>query len=532
MLAAVLDRMRSVAAACSAALVLVGCGQPAPEPPAPGPSAAPPVQLARFYGQKLIWGPCADFATSAADRGAFADPALQCARLEVPLDYAAPDGRAAQIGVLRHRAAGDRIGSLLMNPGGPGASGMSLAASMAGRLAESPLAQRFDLVGFDPRGVGASTPTIDCLNDAEWEVERADLDVDPSPEGVAQTEAENRQYAQRCTERSGGPDVLANIGTRDVVRDLDILRHALGDEKLTYLGYSYGTRIGSAYAEAFPQNVRALVLDGALDPTQTTVQRTVDQNAGFQQAFDAFAADCATQPSCPLGTDAARATANFQALTRPLIDRPVPADGGARTLSYPDAVTGTVQALYLSDFWPILSRGLSGLASGDGTVLLRLADLYNDRDQDGRYGNGIEAFIGISCVDEERITDRAEQTELLRRSAEAAPFRDDGRGVVAALDPCAFWPAPPTSEPHVPQVQGLLPTSTLTVSVTGDPATPYQAGVDLAEALGGNLLSVEGAQHTAALQGNRCVDDIVDAYLVELRLPPEGARCSLQARGR
>ena len=212
------------------------------------------------------------------------------------------------------------------------------------------------------------------------------------------------------------------------------------------------------------------------------------------------------------------------------MDRPVPAEGGARTLSYPDAVTGTIQALYLSDFWPILSRGLSGLANGDGTVLLRLADLYNDRGQDGRYGNGIEAFIVISCVDEERIPDRAGQAELIRRANEVAPFRDYGRGVVAALDPCAFWPSPPTSEPHVPQVQGLPPT--LTVSVTGDPATPYQAGVDLAKALNGSLLSVEGNQHTAALQGNACIDDIVNAYLIDLRTPAEGARCSLAAAPR
>jgi pimeloyl-ACP methyl ester carboxylesterase len=532
MLGRVPDRMRPVAVAvavCSVALVLVACAQPTAVTATPQGSevdSGASTDLARFYDQRLSWGPCADFATSASDRTAFANEAFECTRLQVPLDYADPAGQTAQIGVLRQRATGERIGSLLVNPGGPGASGMSLAASLSSRLVESPLGQRFDLVGFDPRGVGASTPTINCLDDADWEVERADLDIDPSPEGVAQTEAENRQFAQRCAERSGGPQVLENVGTRDVVRDLDVLRAALGDPKLTYLGYSYGTRIGSAYAEQFPQNVRALVLDGALDPTQTTVDRTVDQNAGFQQAFDAYAADCATQPNCPLGTDPARATANFQALTRPLIDQPVPAEGGTRTLSYSDAVTGTTQALYLSDFWPLLSLGLSGLASGDGTALLRLADIYNDRGQDGHYGNGIEAFRAISCVDEQRITDRAEQAELIRRSVEAAPFTDDGRGVVAALDACAFWPVPPTSEPHVPQVTGLAPT--LTISVTGDPATPYQAGVDLAKALNGRLLSVKGEQHTAALQGNPCVDDIVSAYLIDLRLPPEGQTCSFK----
>jgi hypothetical protein len=194
-----------------------------------------------------------------------------------------------------------------------------------------------------------------------------------------------------------------------------------------------------------------------------------------------------------------------------------------RTLSYPDAITGVIQALYLSDFWPYLTEGLSRLARGDGTVLLILADLYYNRAPDGHYGNGIEAFNVIGCVDEERITDRAEQAELIRRSNEAAPFRDDGRGVVAALDPCAFWPVPPTSEPHVPQVQGLPPA--LVISTTGDPATPYQAGVDLAKALGGSLLTFEGEQHTVALRGVTCVDDAVTRYLVDLQVPPPDTVC-------
>jgi pimeloyl-ACP methyl ester carboxylesterase len=509
------------AVVCSAVLLLVACTQATTGSAA---AVAPPrAQLARFYDQKLTWGPCANFATTASDRTTFADPKFDCARLEVPLDYTAPNGQTAHIAVLRQRATGARIGSLLVNPGGPGASGASLAASLSGRIAQTPLAQRFDLVGFDPRGVGASTPTIDCLNDAEWEVERARVDVDPSPAGVAQAEAKNRQYADRCTQRSGGVPVLANAGTRDVVKDLDILRAALGDEKLTYLGYSYGTRIGSAYAEAFPQNVRALVLDGALDPTETTIDRTVKQNAGFQHAFDTYAADCARNPNCPLGTDPAKATAAFQALTRPLIDKPARAEGGRRTLSYPDAVTGTIQALYLSQLWPALSLGLSGLATGDGTILLRLADIYNDRGPDGHYGNGIEAFVAISCVDEQRITDRAQQAELIRRSNEAAPFRDDGRGIVPALDPCAFWPAPPTSQPHVPKVDGLP--ATLVVSTTGDPATPYQAGVDLAKALKGSLLTFQGTQHTVALQGIPCVDDAVAKYLIDGTLPPPDTVC-------
>ena len=509
------------AALCSALAVLAACTQPTSGSVGSGSPGAGVPELQRFYDQQLSWGPCADYATTDDDRAAFADARFACARLEVPLDYTSPEGDTAQIGVLRQQATGDRIGSLLVNPGGPGGSGMSLVPSLSKGLNDSPVTQRFDLVGFDPRGVGASTPTINCLNDAEWELERADLDVDPSPAGVEQTEAENRQYAERCTQRSGGPEVLANVGTRDVVRDLDILRAALGDEKLTYLGYSYGTRIGSGYAEAFPHNVRALVLDGALDPTQSTVDRVVEQNAGFQQAFEAYAGDCAQQPNCPLGTDPTQATAAFQALTRPLIDAPLPV--GPRILSYDDAVTGTVQALYAQNLWPILSRGISGLATGDGRLLLALGDIYYDRAPNGVYGNGNEAFVSISCVDEERITDRAAEGELIRRANEAAPFRDNGRGVVAALDSCAFWPSPPTSTPHVPQVEGLPPT--LVVSTTGDPATPYQAGVDLATALGGSLLTYEGTQHTVALRGVACVDDVVARYLIDTTLPEPGKTC-------
>ncbi len=527
-------RRRSTACALLTAAVLtalVACSAPTPAviaPPSAAASAPPsdgaaPPGLERFYAQTLSWGPCASFA-GPDDQTAFAEKRYDCARIEVPLDYAAPTGRTARLGVLRLKASGQKIGSLVVNPGGPGASGMSAVPSLfgSGPGANGPLPERFDVVGLDPRGVGASTPTIDCLTDAEWEVERGDLDLDPSPAGVAQIEDENRQYAQRCTERVGA-DVLANVGTRDAARDLDVLRAALGDRRLTYLGYSYGTRLGSTYAEEFPQNVRALVLDGALDPSQSTVDRSVAQAAGFQQAFDAFAAECAKQANCPLGADPSRATAAFQAITRPLVDRPLAV--GARKLTYPDAITGVTQALYVSSAWPALAQGISGLATGDGTILLLLADLYLDRRADGSYGNAIEAFDAISCVDEQRITDPAAIADGARRELAAAPYRDAGRGVVAARDKCAFWPVPPTSTPHTPDVAGLAPT--VVVSTTGDPATPYEAGVDLARALGGTLLRVEGEQHGAVLSGSSCVDAAVSAYLVDLTVPATGTTCRL-----
>ncbi|WP_103380086.1 alpha/beta hydrolase [Pseudonocardia dioxanivorans] len=494
---------------------------------AQGAAAGSDPALAKYYDQTLSWGPCAPFAESDADRKAFAAPDLDCARLQVPLDYAQPGGRTAEIAVLRHRATDQaaRIGSLLVNPGGPGGSGISFAATLAGG-AGTPRAilSRFDLVGFDPRGVGASTPAIDCLDDKQNDAERADDDTDPSSAGVARTEAENKAFVQGCVSKTG-VDVLANVGTRDVVKDMDVLRAVLGDDKLTYAGFSYGTRIGSTYAEAFPQNVRALVLDGALDPEQTTIDRTVDQNEGFQDAFDAFARWCAAQPTpCPLGEDPAQATAAFQKLVRPLIDKPVPA-GGGRVLGWNDAQTGVSQALYISAAYPILARGIAELALGSGSILLRLADLYYDRDASGHYSNMLEAFTAISCVDEQQITDRAQIDEQNRRVDEVAPFRSTGLGPVDALDPCAFWPVKPTSQPHVPHVSGLPPT--VVVSVTGDPATPYEAGVDLAKALGGRLIKVDGNQHTASLQGNACVDGAVAAYLTDLTLPPDGLECRL-----
>lgn len=507
--------------------VTVGCTQLVPGAAAPGPAASAPADLARFYDQPLSWGSCDAFATTGDDAKAYAAGSFTCAKLAVPLDYTRPAGTQAQIGVLRQRATGgNRIGSLLFNPGGPGASGMSLVASLAPQLKDSPLTKRFDLIGFDPRGVGSSTPAINCLTDGDWTAQRDDLDVDPSPAGVARTEAKNKLYAQHCTERSGGAAVLANVGTRDVARDLDILRAALGDRTLSYVGFSYGTRIGTQYAEDFPQNVRALVLDGALDPTQTTNDRDVKQNAGFQQAFQAFADDCVRGAGvagapCPLGTNGAQATAAYQALTRPLIDGPLAV--GARELSYSDAVTGTFQALYLKDLWPALRRGLSGLANGDGRILMLLADLYYGRSDTGTYDNEQEAFVSISCVDEQRTTDRAVVAQTDAAADAAAPFQDDGRGVVAALDPCAFWPVPPTSQPHVPKVTGLPPT--LVVSTTGDPATPYQAGVDLAKQLGGSLLTYQGTQHTVALRGVACIDDVVNTYLITARQAPNGLRC-------
>lgn len=493
--------------------------QSADAPPPP----QEPAQLAAFYDQQLQWGPCADYASTSDDAQTFGDPALDCTRVTVPLNYDQPQGATVEVALLRKKATGNKIGSLFMNPGGPGSPGTSFVARKAADLGATPLGERFDLIGFDPRGVGASRPAIDCLDDRQNDQERSEVYADPSPAGVAASEANAKQYAERCAQKVGA-DTLAFMGTREVAKDMDVLRSVVGDEKLSFAGFSYGTELGTAYAEAFPQRVRALVLDGAVDPTQSPIDSSVKQAAGFQLAFDNFAKACATKPNCPLGTDPAQATARFQAIMQPLIEKPVPV-GDGRTLSFSDAITGVTQALYLSDYWPILERGISEVATGTGRILALLADSYYERDPAGTYSNSLEAFQAITCVNQPAVTDPAQVRELTTRAAQAAPYRATGNGPVVAKDVCAFWPVPPTGTPHIPNAPGLPPT--MVISVTGDPATPYQAGVDLARQLSGTLLKVNGNQHTAALRGDPCIDPKVISYLIDLTPPEEGAECTL-----
>jgi pimeloyl-ACP methyl ester carboxylesterase len=498
----------------------------------PSAAAAPPVPdpdpdngVARFFDQKLTWGPCGGFARSDADRQAFGDPRFDCTYLEVPLDYANPSGRTARIAMLRQKASdpAKRIGSLFFDPGGPGGSGTGFLPTLVGGLAPE-LTQRFDLIGFDPRGVGASEPVIDCSNTQEIDAERADNDVDPSPAGVAQTEAEYKDFARRCSERVGN-DVLANVGTRDVARDLQIAYRVLGDQKLSYVGYSYGTQIGTEFARQFPTEVRALVLDGAIDPSLDAVQSRLTQQRGFQRAFDGFAAKCVTEPDCPVGRDPKAASAALEALLKPLLTTPIPGGSDGRKLGYSDAMLGVITAMYAQDLWPVLEDSLRGVRQGKGDGLLRLADAYYERNADGSYSNLIEAFQVVTCADTPPITDRAVALDISKQSLQIAPMFDAGLGPSDALEQCSFWPVPPTSKPGRVQAAGL-PT-VLVVSSTGDPATPYEDGVSLAKQLQARLLTVENDGHTIALQGvNGCADNITTRYLVDLSLPAADTKCA------
>ncbi|MEV0250691.1 alpha/beta hydrolase [Nocardia sp. NPDC050712] len=505
---------RGVLGVAVLALVAGGCSAQDSEPPRPtAPMPPTPAALDKFYGQTVDWGSCAEVT------GERLPPSAECAKLTVPVDYAQPQGATAQLALSRIPASGKKIGSLLLNPGGPGVSGLSIVSLAGG----SALAERFDRVGFDPRGVGSSTPSITCLNPQETDAERAERPVGNTPEGIAVQETENKEYVGKCVERTG-TEFLSHVGTREVVQDMDVIRAVLGDSKLSYLGYSYGTKLGSAYAEKYPDRVRALVLDGAIDSSQDPVEESLRQAAGFQKAFDGFSADCVRQPDCPLGTDPALAVARFRDLVNPLPDKPARTKD-PRGLSYGDAITGVQQALYSDSLWRGLSTGLTELAQGRGDTLLQLADMYDGRNDDGTYTNTQDAFNAIRCVDDPRITDPAIASRQDANYRKAAPFLDDGTGTgAAALELCAFWPVPNSSEPHRISVPGLP--KVVVVSTTEDPATPYQAGVDLAQQLGASLITFHGTRHTAALvAGDECLDSAVIAYLTNLTEPGSTLSC-------
>lgn len=467
-------------------------------------------------GTPIDWSQC-DVAASDVRIPAGAE----CGKLSVPVDYTKPDGDVARLAMIRFKATGDKIGSLIINPGGPGESGVGAAASLVGAMPPS-IRERFDLVGFDPRGVGASTPAVWCNSDADNDRQRADDQVDYTPEGVAHIESETKDFVARCVEKMGN-EFLANVGTTSVIKDLDAMRAALGDQKLTYLGYSYGTRIGSAYAEAYPQNVRAMILDGAVDPNADPVEADIRQAAAFQTAFNDYAADCGKSPNCPLGTDPAKAVDVYKSMVEPLVKDPAKTRD-PRGLSYSDAIVGTILPLYSPNLWRHLTQALSELKNGSGDTMLKLADLYMGRDEDGRYNNSTDVRVAVNCVDEPPITDRKTVVDEDRRVREVAPFMSYGQFTGnAPLGTCAFWPVPATSKPHRISVAGLPPV--LVVSTTNDPATPYQAGVDLAKQLGGTLLTFDGTQHTVVFQGDKCVDDIAAKYLVDVVVPPPNSTC-------
>ena len=334
------------------------------------------------------------------------DRHFDCATLAVPLDYDDPSGDTLSLALIRKKATepSSRIGSLLVNPGGPGGSGVEFLPQLA-TIIDPTITERFDLVSFDPRGVGESDPLV-CMSDKEKDVYAA-FDAVPEPDEINELDSLNQSFADACKEKYG--DKLAHFGTIDAARDMDRIREAVGDDKLSYLGFSYGTRLGSVYAQLFPDKVRAMALDGAVEPNSGAPDFSANQTQGFQDAFDAFVADCDAKASCAAGPDTA-------GLVDELIARveksPIPAQHDDRELTEGWLVSGVLNALYAKELWAPLATGLRQAEQGDGSLLLEIADVLSGRHPDGTWDNLWEANSAVNCLDDPQ-RDSLQQVEAL-----------------------------------------------------------------------------------------------------------------------
>jgi pimeloyl-ACP methyl ester carboxylesterase len=489
----------AVALAC-----LTGCTTAAA--PAPAASQAP-TTLAGYYAQRLDWQPC--------------DGGFQCAQLVVPFDYAQPDGRRFTLPVIKRPAAdpAHRIGALVVNPGGPGGSGAAYALGAAREFPAAVLA-RFDIVGFDPRGAGASQPALTCENGRQLDTFFGTDDEPADPAQLARVVAASKQFAARCERNSAA--LLPYVGTPNAARDLDVLRAALGESGLTYLGKSYGTYLGAWYAQLFPHRVRALVLDGAVDPAASSLAATVAQAQGFQVAFGSFAVWCLGTAGCPLAGSVASAEAKVEALitransaplTNRLGDRQV-ADGAM--LLY-----GVADALYSRSSWPTLEAALASAFAGDGTGLLELANQLYGRNPNGTYSTLASAVTAIDCLDRPWPRSLGPWQAAASAAAKAAPLF--GAALVWGSLTCAYWPVPSYPQARI-TAAGAPPI--LVVGTLRDPATPYRWAQALAADLAsGVLLGWNGDGHTAYGEGSACVDTIVNDYLIDLAVPRSGTVC-------
>ncbi|MFE1229313.1 alpha/beta fold hydrolase [Streptomyces sp. NPDC058745] len=506
-------------------LLAAGCsdsGDSASEPAPPSGSAG----LAGLASQKLEWAPCPP--PSPAEGGGPAPSPLpggtpwECAFMKAPLDYGEPDGETIELALIRARARDQnrRIGSLVYNFGGPGGSGVTGLPAFAGDYEK--LRSRYDLVSFDPRGVGRSEG-VECATDKELDAYYA---LDFTPDDLAEERTlstAQKKYANGCENESG--PMLPRVGTENAARDMDLMRQVLGDDKLHYFGISYGTELGGVYAHLFPKNVGRALFDAVVDPDAGTEEGALGQARGFQLALDNFAKDCVDRgDACSLpGSTVAEIEAFIVGLLAELDKKPIPGIGD-RKLTQTQATNGIAQALYSKEYWQYLEQGLDAADGGDGALLLALSDSMNGRDQNGSYSNIQAANAAINCVDfKERFT-LGQAKERLPKFREASAVFGDYMGW--ALSSCSQWPVPGTWEHPDVSAPGAAPI--LVVGTTGDPATPYEGTKAMVEALGDGVgveLTYEGEGHGAYNSGSKCVQNAVDAYFLEGKVPASGTRC-------
>ncbi|MER5769205.1 alpha/beta hydrolase [Streptomyces sp. NPDC001985] len=528
--------MRVRAGALAAAAVLlataVGCsseegadGKGEPEagrtkssvPATPGQETGGPAGQAlpaALTGQKPDWKGCEAPAKAFGSHAKRPGKQWQCATVTAPLDYAEPSGETIDIALVRARAKDPdrRIGSLLFNFGGPGGSGVAMLPSGGDQF--KTLQSRYDLVSFDPRGVAESAAVV-CRTSAQTEAAHR---LDSTPDTAAEEKAfltSSAAFGAGCAERSG--KVLPHVGTESAARDMDLIRRILGDDKLHYLGFSYGTELGAVYAHHFPSRVGRLVLDAVVDPTADFAGGARNQALGFQRALENYFKS--------RGIGAETGTAQVKRLLEKVDREPLTTESG-RELTETLALTGIILPLYAESQWPYLTDALKAAESGDGTQLLALADSYNSRDENGEYATQDHSQRAISCADsKDRITPAEVKSRHLAEFTEVSPVF----GPYLAWDLagwCADWPVDGQWENPDVSAKGAAPI--LVVGTTGDSATPYEGAKKMADELGegvGVLLTNKGDTH-GAYGDSPCATRTIDDYLLKGRVPPNGKTCS------
>jgi pimeloyl-ACP methyl ester carboxylesterase len=513
---AAITRALAAMAAVLGLLLTAGCADSSEQPvPAtrgtdvPPATAAPSDALGSYYAQKLEWAPC-----NGAD---------QCADLRVPLDYAKPDPATdLRLKVLRVPAKDQerRIGSLVVNPGGPGASATAYAAG-ADAIVGSQVRRYFDVVGFDPRGVGRSAP-LDCLSDGQLD---AFMSADQTPDDAAEEQAlltQARALADGCEARN--PALLPHLSTEDSAKDMDVLRAAVGDSQLNYIGKSWGTFLGSTYAGLFPKRVGRFVLDGVLPPDVTSAEMAEGQARGFELATRTYVSSCISEGDCPLGSSVEEGMAWIRDFLSQVDRTPIPTgDPSVPRMNEAWASWGLSQGMYDQSSWGKLTDALREAKGGNGQQLMTFADGYARRQPGGGYySNLMEVMSAVNCLDRPDSPDLTTYEGNATQFSKVAPTW--GPTLAWGNLPCSVWPVKEGAGPHRISAAGSGPI--VVVGTTRDPATIYEWSKRLKDQLANAvLLTYDGDGHTAYGRSNDCVDSAIDAYYVQGRVPKDGLTC-------
>ncbi|UOD82042.1 alpha/beta hydrolase [Paenarthrobacter ureafaciens] len=495
-----------VLSACSLPFLPAPTAKPSTSTVDPSIAASAPEGLEKFYSQGVEWSSCED--------------GFECGKVQVPLDYGKPDSEEITLSAIKLASNGSKKGTVLINPGGPGGSGVDFVKDSGKSHFTQKLRSNYDIVGFDPRGVKRSAPVTCMSSDAERDAAREKDFRKDTDEGLAAALAFNKTVAKQCAEKTG--PVLEHIDTVSAAKDLDVLRAVVNDSKLNYLGYSYGTFLGSTYADLFPENVGRLVLDGAVDPSISNEELTAGQARAFEKAIRTYVANCLGQNNCPLSGGVDNGVQEIRDLINAVDENPQTARDG-RLVTGTEFVNGLILPLYDNQSWPALTQALESAFSGDVSQMLRIADLGADRDPSGKYtSNSAFAFTAINCLDYPMVTDtagmRAEEAKLKQDSPTFGSFFAYG-GLT-----CKEWPYQPKRQPAPVDYTGSAPI--VVIGTTGDPATPLEWSESLRKQLeNAALVTWEGEGHTAYGRSNSCVSTAVDDYFVDGKLPQDGLKC-------